>query len=191
MVLDIDQKNLKIRGKIKYLKPISWPGTLFQPNIMSILNYAPFLETYHGIVSMNHILKGELSINGKIINFSDGKGYMEKDWGTSFPEAYIWAQTNHFTEKNMSVILSIALVPILKIKITGFFCVLWFEGTFYKFATYTNAKFRFIENSNETLQILIEDRIFNLYLSIDKSNLKFTKLKSPRSGMMSSSKNET
>ena len=84
--INLHQDDIRIRGKIQYLNPVLWPRSFLQPNIMGILNFVPFLETYHGIVSMNHTLSGSLDINGEKINFDEGKGYVEKDWGTSFPE---------------------------------------------------------------------------------------------------------
>ncbi|MEZ4893124.1 MAG: tocopherol cyclase family protein [Saprospiraceae bacterium] len=40
-----------------------------------------------------------LTINGEELDFTGGKGYMEKDWGRSFPSAYFWMQTNHFRSR--------------------------------------------------------------------------------------------
>ena len=184
-LLDIDQNGIKIKGNIKYINPILWPRSFLQPNIMGILNYIPFLETYHGIVSMNHKLIGSLDINGTIVDFNGGKGYVEKDWGSSFPESYIWAQTNHFLETELSMVLSVALVPLFGVKIKGFFCVIWHKGTFYTFTTYTNAKVRFLSRPGKNIRLVIEDRKYFVDITIDKSNLKFTKLKAPKLGDMS------
>ena len=41
--------------------------------------FVPFMECYHGIVSMDHIIQGELEIDGVNIDFSNGRGYLEKD----------------------------------------------------------------------------------------------------------------
>ena len=40
----------------------------------------PFMECYHGVVSLNHDLKGSLNLNNIHYHFDDGKGYIEKDW---------------------------------------------------------------------------------------------------------------
>ena len=60
------------------------------------------MECYHGILSMNHSISGDLIINNKKINFNSGRGYTEKDWGHSFPLGYVWMQSNHFSNKNIS-----------------------------------------------------------------------------------------
>ena len=189
--LNIDQDQAKVKGSIEYINPALWPKTFFQPGIMGVLTYFPFLETYHGIVSMNHNLKGSIDVNGKLIDFNGGKGYLEKDWGSSFPEAYIWAQTNHFTNPKLSFILSIALVPLFNIKIKGFLCVLWHNGIFYKFTTYTNAKIRLLDYKIDMIKIRIEDKKYSLHILIDKKNMRFSKLKSPHLGIMSNDIIET
>ena len=189
--LNINQNQTKIKGSVEYLRPALWPKTFFQPGIMGILTFFPFLETYHGIISMNHILKGSIDFNGKLIDFTGGKGYLEKDWGTSFPRAYIWAQTNHFSNPELSFILSVAKVPLINIEITGFLCVIWYRGTFYKFTTYTNAKIRLFEINSDTIKINIEDRKFSLYIIINLKNIRFSKLKAPISGIMSTDIVET
>lgn len=189
--LNINQNKAKIKGEIEYLSPVLWPKTFFQPGIMGIMSFFPFLETYHDIVSMNHGLRGKIDFNGKILDFNGGKGYLEKDWGTSFPKAYIWAQTNHFSNPQLSFILSIALVPLLKIRVKGFFCVIWHKGNFYKFATYTGAKVSLIDLNSERLKIKIEDRKLSLFIIIYKKNISFSKLKAPVSGIMSSDIIET
>ncbi|TFG18309.1 MAG: hypothetical protein EU531_00630 [Promethearchaeota archaeon] len=184
-ILDIDRDDMKIKGNIRYNNTTLWPRSFLQPNVMGILNYVPFLETYHGIVSMNHTLTGSLNINDTIIDFTNGKGYVEKDWGSSFPEGYIWAQTNHFAEPELSIVLSVAFVPLFGVKIKGFFCVIWHKGTFYKFTTYTNARVRFLRISGGIIRLLIEDRRYFVDITIDKSNIKFTKLRAPKLGDMS------
>lgn len=46
---------------------------------MGPFSFVPFMEYYHGILSMDHNIEGSLEHNGKIISFDQGKGYMEKD----------------------------------------------------------------------------------------------------------------
>jgi hypothetical protein len=51
------------------------------------------------VVSMDHQIQGRLKLGGKQLDFSDGQGYIEKDWGKYFPSAWIWGQSNHFDKK--------------------------------------------------------------------------------------------
>ena len=63
---------------------------------MGWYSFVPFMECKHGIVSVNHDLSGILNVNDEVLISDGGKGYIEKDWGTSFPEAWIWMQSNNF-----------------------------------------------------------------------------------------------
>jgi tocopherol cyclase len=42
------------------------------------------------------------AVGGRRVDFSGGSGYIEKDWGRSFPRAWIWAQSNTFTQPGTS-----------------------------------------------------------------------------------------
>ena len=48
---------------------------------------------------------GQLTLNNSKLNFDGGKGYIEKDWGRNFPKNWIWAQSNHFQESELSLSL--------------------------------------------------------------------------------------
>ena len=55
---------------------------------------------------MNHTVNGVLMINNEEIDINNGKGYIEKDWGTSFPKKYIWIQvTISKTKTQVSFVL--------------------------------------------------------------------------------------
>ena len=53
---------------------------------MGWYGYLPTMECFHGILSIDHKLKGALSIDDKKISFNNGRGYIEKDWGRNFPQ---------------------------------------------------------------------------------------------------------
>lgn len=53
-------------------------------------------------------VEGTVKVNDQEIDFTGGRGYIEKDWGSSFPKRYIWIQSNHFEEPTASLFFSIA-----------------------------------------------------------------------------------
>ena len=69
------------------------------------------MECNHAILSMQNHIKGLININNHKINFNNGNGYIEKDWGCSFQKSYIWCQGNSFKKTNSSFMLSIADIP--------------------------------------------------------------------------------
>ena len=44
-------------------------------------------------------------------DLAGGRGYIEKDWGTAFPQGYVWMQSNHFDVPGVSLVASTALIP--------------------------------------------------------------------------------
>ena len=94
------------------------------------------MECYHGVVSMDHIIQGELLIDGQTVDFSGGRGYIEKDWGKQFPSAWIWGQSNHFSQPGISLMLSVAVVPWSGRSFGGYIIGFLYEGVIHRFATY-------------------------------------------------------
>ena len=78
----------EIKGEFEFTGNVPWPSPLYAPGIMGPYTFVPFMECYHGIVSMDHTIMGNLILNQKHISFDHGRGYIEKDWGRSFPTAY-------------------------------------------------------------------------------------------------------
>ena len=183
--IELDQQEHKIIGDLEYINPITWPKKFLQPGVMGWFSYMPFMQCNHGIVSMNHEIRGTLNIDGQTVNFDKGKGYMEKDWGTSFPSAYIWTQSNHFKEEKLSFMFSLAKVPFAGMKFNGFLSALWHDDDFYKFATYTRAKVRSLEITPVNLQVVIEDKKYLLEFDVAKEGLGFGLFKAPEEGVMS------
>ena len=95
--LQLDLPELK--GQLELQELYRWPKMLGAPGIMGWYSFVPFMQCYHGVVSMNHQLKGQLEIGGQQVSFDGGKGYVEKDWGRSFPSSWIWMQGNQFEDQ--------------------------------------------------------------------------------------------
>ena len=102
----------------KNIKP--WPVTLLSPGAMGWYAFVPFMECYHAVLSFDHTIEGILNVNGRSIDFTGGKGYIEKDWGRSFPKYHLWLQTNHFDNPGTSLMVSIANIPWLGSYFDGF-----------------------------------------------------------------------
>jgi hypothetical protein len=138
--LNLQSDDLEIKGNIVFNKFLPWPVKLFSPGIMGWYAFVPLMQCYHAVLSMNHSLQGEVTLNGHHILFNGGKGYVENDWGRSFPEAYIWMQANHFDTEGVSLTASIAKIPWLRSAFRGFIIGLFWDGKLYRFTTYTGAK---------------------------------------------------
>ena len=136
---------------------VPWPVTFSKPGIMGWYGFVPFMECFHGIVSFGHQLSGTLEIEGKAQSFSSGKGYIETDWGKSFPAGYIWMQSNHFDfNEQTSLIASAAIIPWLGKSFRGFIIGLHHEGNLYSWTTYNSSK-------EVNIQITDKEVIWELY----------------------------
>ncbi|MFO7795371.1 MAG: tocopherol cyclase family protein [Promethearchaeati archaeon] len=183
--LDIDHNNTTIKGEITFMEQTPIPNSLISPGAMGPFSYLPFMQTYHGIISMNHQIRGNLNLNNQEIIYEQGsKGYIEKDWGSSFPDAWIWMQTNHFKEKPKSFMLSIAEIPWMGLKFIGFLSFLLDGKKIYRFATYTGAKIRIIEFGKDYVDLIIEDKKNILVVKAKRG--RSASLKAPNLGSMTS-----
>ena len=152
--IDLKVKTDKINliGTIlsKDLKP--WPVTLFEPGCMGWYSYVPTMECFHGILSMNHTLNGQIKLNDSNISFDGGKGYIEKDWGRNFPKNWVWAQSNHFQDPELSISISLATIPWKKSQFSGYIVGVQHNNNLYRFTPYRRSKIthiQFDENSFE------------------------------------------
>jgi tocopherol cyclase len=127
-------------GSIAFGPLTPWPVRLLSPGIMGWYAWIPGMQCYHGVLGFNHHLRGTLATDHRKITFDDGKGYLEKDWGQSFPEGWIWFQSNHFAEPELSLTASIAVIPWLGASFPGFIVGLWWKRRLYRFTSYIGAK---------------------------------------------------
>jgi tocopherol cyclase len=139
IVLAIDDVDLRVSGELRFASPIAWPTTPFSPGIMGPFGYLPFMECYHGVLGLDHAVEGCLLIDDVPHDFTHGRGYIEKDWGQSFPSGWVWMQSNHFAQPGMSLTASIAEIPFAGTSFIGHIVGLWHQGVLHRFTTYLGA----------------------------------------------------
>lgn len=132
MRLCIDTPDCCVKGRVHFgaFSPLRY-------DIMGPFSLIPFMECRHSVVSMQHSVNGEISVNGTCYRFSDAVGYVEGDCGHSFPKEYAWTQC-HFEDG--SLMLSVADVPLAGFHFTGVIGVVLLNGVEYRLATYLGAK---------------------------------------------------
>ncbi|WP_035054676.1 tocopherol cyclase family protein [Carnobacterium pleistocenium] len=180
--VQLKDKQFMIQGKLGLGNFQSIKTTLLSPSIMGGFAYVPKMECYHGLISMNHRLQGTLTINDKDIVFTNGKGYIEKDWGTSFPKEYVWIHSNHFKNPNTSLFLSIAHIPFHIKTFKGFICNLIVNDIEYRFATYNSSKVRILDQTKDSVTVILENKEAELTI---KGMITYSgKLIAPENGSM-------
>lgn len=172
--VDIYTKDLKLKGKLTYskLKSIKYP-------LMGPFNLIPKMECRHEIISMQHKVFGNLTLNSKTISFNNGIGYIESDMGHSFPKNYTWLQCNNFDNIKASLMVAIADVPILNRSFTGVLSVINYKNKEFRLATYLGAKVDFCNN----YCIIIKQRKYKLVIKFNEKSGQ--KLFAPKNGCMS------
>lgn len=165
--LDIQRDDIQLHGELQFPNIIPWPVTLKSPGIMGWYAWAPFMQCYHGVVSLDHRIDGEIRLNGEIIDFSGGRGYIEKDWGPSFPSAWVWFQSNHFHRPGTSLTASVAIIPWIRGRsFPGFIIGLLHDGYLYRFATYTGARMERFVIDDATVTLVVRDRRHRLEMRV-------------------------
>jgi len=158
ITLEVVNNQQTVRGTLQFSNLSPWPVTFLSPGIMGWYSYVPFMECNHGVVSLDHDIEGSLTIGTTETDFTGGRGYIEKDWGKSFPEAWIWIQSNHFDTPRTSVVASVAKIPWLFSSFRGFIIGIMHGDKLYRFATYTGAKITNLILIDEYVSLTVEDK---------------------------------
>jgi len=181
--LNLENEEIKVSGRLEYSNIVKYPKTLLSPGIMGWYSYIPFMECKHGIVSVNHKVSGVLNIDKGIIDMNEGRGYIEKDWGSSFPEAWIWIQSNNFNNTDTAFTFSVARIPWLGKYFPGFISFLYFDKRFFLFSSYNNSALQEINFDGKTLSFTLKNNYSTLKVTAVKN--KSGELLAPVSGKMS------
>lgn len=185
LLLDLPE----LKGQLTFSGQQGWPKMLGAPGIMGWYSFIPFMECYHGVLSLHHVLKGSLQVHGQAVDFTGGIGYLEKDWGTSFPNSWIWTQSNHFgLEEPHSLMASVARIPWLGNHFVGYIVGFLYKGQLHRFATYTGAKMK-ARLTDDHVFLSFKDRRYRL--EIVGKQAPGAKLVSPITGEMVGKVNES
>lgn len=183
--LNINTPHEKIYGTLYFDSIKKWPDSIINPGSMGFYNYLDFMQCYSQVCAVDGQVNGKLEISGKIVDFSGGKLYIEKNWGRAFPYSYIWVQGNSFKEEGVSITCSIGDIPLPFPfrSFTGFLIGLYAKGRFYKFTTINKSTLS-INSENE--KITLETNNKDYYLKIEAVYKKetFMELYAPRDGNM-------
>jgi tocopherol cyclase len=171
-----------IQGSLSFKHQVPWPKKWYSPGIMGPYSFVPLMECYHGILSMDHEIAGTLKIKGETIDFSGGRGYMEKDWGHSFPSAYFWMQSNHFSEKGFSLKASVAKIPWLGSSFVGFIAGIYLQDKLIRFTTYNGTKLLKSFADEAVVELVMENKEHRIEILAHRKDA--TSLASPIMGFM-------
>lgn len=180
--LDLKDEDRLFQGTLEIHPFTPIKRSLFAPSIMGPFAYLPKMQCNHGVISMNHDIMGTIQMNDQSLKFNYGRGYIEKDWGTSFPEEYIWIQSNTFKTPETSLFFSIAHIPFLGRSFQGHIGNLLIQKKQYRFATYNGSKIKELQRRGKEISFVAENKQAKLILSALQDQEK--ELIAPREGKM-------
>lgn len=183
IIININQKDENIHGTLYFNDIIKWPDNMINPGSMGFYNYLHFMQCYSQVCVIDGTLVGTLEINGKLIDFTGGKLYIEKNWGQAFPYSYIWLQSNNFKKGNGSVTCSIGHIPFPIKSFTGFLIGLYVNGRLYKFTTMNRSSI-FINPGNHEITIKAFHKNYALKMVASYKEDTFMDLYAPHNGQM-------
>lgn len=164
--LDLDRTDAageqRVQASIEVGTWSRWPVTLFSPGVMGPYTFIPFMQCNHGILSMDHGLKGFMNVDGRETRYDGGRGYLEKDWGKGFPEGYVWTQSNHFERPGICVTASVATIPWVTGEFRGFLVGFLLDGVLHRFTTYNGGAIEALTVSETHMHLTIRNRTHRL-----------------------------
>ena len=156
-----------LRGGVRLTDPVPFSKSRYGFGIMGPFALAPFLECRHGVVLARCGLSGALEYTGTggSVSFDGGVGYLEKDWGSVFPNPYIWVHA--FPEAGGSFMLSAARLPVPGGAMTGLAAFLYDGVRFRRFTTYGGARIGDIVCCGGSVRVTVETPRSRLALLLD------------------------
>lgn len=167
--INIDGDLGQVSGSLQFEGTTPWPVSLLSPGIMGWYAWVPRMECYHGVLSLDHRIHGQLLIDGNEIDFSNGRSYIEKDWGATFPKAYVWFQGNHFETGGSSLTASVAIIPWLRNAFRGFIIGFWHQNSLHRFATYNGAKIENLSVDDDQVFWVVRNRTHRLEMTATRT----------------------
>ena len=155
-----ENQSIYIKGHVKITDSVRWPGK----GSMGLFNYINFLECYSQVCSLHSKLEGSILIDGKIVDFTGGCAYVEKNWGRNFPKDYFWVQASGFREKRAAITLSYGRIPLYLMKFNGFLGAVYLRDRIFTFTTINGSSIK-IENNSNTFHIKLINKKYLLNIN--------------------------
>jgi hypothetical protein len=157
---------------------IAWKRTLLKPSIMGALTYVPFVECKHDIVGPHFNASGTVKIEEQIIHFTSDAGYIDRNWGKSFPKKYCWGHLSGFSDDSISIQFAKGSPKWLWLTIPVHIGFLYINGEITTFKSWRGAKIQI--TNTEDLSVCLRNLKYEVQLLFTRDK-KF-QLKAPDHG---------
>jgi hypothetical protein len=138
--LNLIGNELNLQGDLYFCNILEYPRSFCRPGVMGPFLFLTGMECYTDIINIQSEIIGHLKISGERIDFNGGIGYVEKNWGRSMPQSWVWFQSNHFQPDDVSISLNVAKIPCLWGSFIGFIAMFRYKDRIFMFTTYSGAR---------------------------------------------------
>ncbi|HRE58805.1 MAG TPA: tocopherol cyclase family protein [Candidatus Kapabacteria bacterium] len=167
-----------------HLKLINNKVTRTFKNSMGYHYFVPNLPCYHSVLNTAHQVSGEIQQKDVRYILNNEMGYLEKNWGTSFPKSYIWLHAVDPHDSKVSMLFSIAEIKWFGIKFIKHVGHFHFDDKQIDLRSLKNFAVSHQMPSKDTYQILMRSKTIQIEISIVfGDNILF---KGPQGGVLSS-----
>lgn len=130
-------------------------------------NYViPNLPCYHAILNKSHTISGEIRAGDTSFVMDKDMGYLEKNWGTSFPDNYIWLHAVDPTNTEVNLLFSQAEIKWMGSTFLRHLGYLNFENECIDFRQFKNSEVSSSFGSYEKQLIRFSSKLIELEISI-------------------------
>lgn len=181
-----DKREHVLRGTVCFSETHRWPVTPLSPGTMGLYSFVPFIPCRHHFVSFNHALSGTLRSTTEELEYGGGRGYLEKTWGSSFPESYWWVQANHFEREDAAVVVALASIPWGPLIVRSLVAAVLVRGRLYRFLSPLGSFIEGVADHGESFAVAVRNlRGDRLELTARKAEVSsLTRLRAPYDGRM-------
>ena len=113
------------QGEVDFTERVPFSEKRYHTGMMGPFAFYPKMSCKHAVITIQSPLSGAFFHQEEPYVFSGGNGYVEKDWGKTFPRPYLWIQA-HFPLGTFT--LSLARLSVLGGMHTGALVLLYTQG---------------------------------------------------------------
>ncbi len=172
-----------LTGLVEFSNVVRWRDRWYSPGSMGFYNYIPHMQCYSQVCVVDATLRGGLNLNGETIDFTGGRGYVEKNWGRAFPYSWVWVQCSTFDDPSVTVNCSIGHVPMGPGSFRGHLTGVTFDNRFFAFTTMNRSALT-IRNLGRDLELEFANAGHRLVLRTRSEPDSFILCRGPRDGEM-------
>lgn len=172
--IQLDIKEIVLKASLCFSGHIPIKKSLLCPSIMGPFAYLPGMQCNHGVLSLHHHVNGYVRCGTRQLVYENADGYIEKDWGSAFPQSWIWMQCS---TADASFMCAAASIPIGTLHFTGLIGILRIKKVQFRFMTYTGARLLSITVNHNILTASVRRGRYRL--SISAKSDSFGNLKAP------------